>query len=168
MNGVLSRIGLVLILGAIGCLPDDRAGEAPAPVAEAPRFEDFPVKTIYKGKPLPVNLLSHPKALRYKERLVEGAKAGPNFAGRYTVVRWGCGPECQQAVVVDARTGGVVMAPFLTRLGFRFRLDSRLFVANPPEAVQRALRHGEVKTRYKSVYYVWHNGRFVAVYSVRH
>lgn len=156
---------LIIFLGFWGCLPDP-IPEAPQPVYDVPKFEDFPAHKIYEGKPLPVNLVSHPKALRFEDRLVEGAKTGPNFAGRQTVIRWNCGDECQQFAVVDAMTGSVVFAPFVTHLGVRFQLDSRLFVVNPPDAVERAARSGKPKSYYRTVYYVWHFGRFVEVFSV--
>lgn len=157
----------VCFLGGCMMLPDP-IPEAPQRVYSVPKFEDFPAYKIYKKKPLPVNLVSHPKALRFEDRLVEGAKAGPNFAGRQTIIRWSCGEECQQFAVVDAMTGSVVFAPFVTHLGVRFQLDSRLFIVNPPEAVERVSREGKPKSYYRTVYYVWHFGRFVEVFSVNY
>jgi len=37
---------------------------------------------------------------------------GPNFAGHYFVIRWGCGSECLMMAIVDARTGKVYDPPF--------------------------------------------------------
>jgi len=169
MNGDMkSRIsiwGLLMILGFGGCMLPDPIPEAPQPVYDRPRFKDFPAHKIYKDKPRPVNLVSHPRALRFEDRLVEGAKMGPNYAGNQTIIRWACGEECQQFAVIDAMTGSVIFAPFVTHLGVRFQLDSRLFVVNPPEAVERAAREGKPKSYYRTVYYVWHFGRFVEVFS---
>ena len=47
----------------------------------------------------------------YRTRLREGAAEGPNFAGRYTVVIWGCGTGCAQMGVVDSKTGRVYFPP---------------------------------------------------------
>jgi hypothetical protein len=169
MNGDMkSRIpiwGFLMVLGFGGCMLPDPIPEAPQPVYDRPRFEDFPAHKIYKGKPRPVNLVSHPRALRFEGRLVEGAKMGPNYAGNQTIIRWACGEECQQFAVIDAMTGSVIFAPFVTHLGVRFQLDSRLFIVNPPEAVDRAAREGKPKSYYRTVYYVWHFGRFVEVFS---
>ena len=151
---------------------EPKADSGPAADAEVvihtPRFEAYPVSRIYEGKPLPVNVLSHPQARKLQTRLVEGAKKGPNFAGHYTVVMWGCGTECQQIAVVEARTGIVAFAEFMTRLGAQFRIDSNLLIANPPDAVEQALRAGGASRRYRTVYYLWKAPRFVELYSVEH
>jgi hypothetical protein len=47
----------------------------------------------------------------YRTRINEGAKAGPNFAGHYTVVRWGCGAGAFMFFVVDAVNGAVYEPP---------------------------------------------------------
>lgn len=38
-------------------------------------------------------------------------RPGPNFAGRYIVVQWGCGTECIQYAIVDAKTGMIRQPP---------------------------------------------------------
>ncbi len=163
-------ISPVLFLFFIACMPEFELPEAPDRVTEKPEFEQFaiPEYQIYKDKPRPVNLVSHPRAIRYKDRLIQGTKIGPNFAGDQTIVRWFCGEECQQFAVIDARTGSVIFAPFVTHLGFRFRLDSKLLIVNPPEAVERAARTGRSKSHYRTAYYVWHYGQFVEIYAIRY
>ncbi|MDP6037518.1 MAG: hypothetical protein QGG64_03135 [Candidatus Latescibacteria bacterium] len=138
-------------------------------MTQIPTFENFeiPHYKIYKDKPRPVNLVSHPRAIRFKDRLIAGAKTGPNFAGDQTIMRWPCGDECQQLAVVDARSGNVIFAPFVTHLGFRFRLNSKLLIVNPPEAVERAALSGKSKSHYRTTYYVWHWGEFAEVYAIR-
>ncbi|MFT5367102.1 MAG: hypothetical protein ACI8V2_002060 [Candidatus Latescibacterota bacterium] len=161
-----SILGVCLFWCLMGCALPNPMPEAPQPVYGVPHFEDYPAYQIYRDKPRPVNLVSHPRAVRFEDRLVQGAKIGPNFAGSQTVIRWACGDACQQFGVVDAMTGSVVFAPFVTHLGVRFQLDSRLFVVNPPEAVDRAAREGKPRSYYRTVYYVWHFGRFVEVFAV--
>ena len=188
-NGTAKAIFLVVLLGFAACGSREvweerhsaarkRVDAEPAadtgPAADAgvvihtPRFEAYPVSRIYEGKPLPVNVLSHPQARKLQARLVEGAKKGPNFAGHYTVVMWGCGTECQQIAVVEARTGIVAFADFMTRLGAQFQIDSNLFIANPPDTVEQALRARGASGRYRTVYYLWKAPRFVELYSVEH
>ena len=56
--------------------------KAPGPVTEMPEFEQhtIPAYQIYKDKPRPVNLVSHPRAIRFKDRLIQGSQnRGPNF-----------------------------------------------------------------------------------------
>lgn len=156
-----------ILVFLLACVPEPRLPPPPDRVTERPAFEQFavPEYRIYKDKPRPVNLVSHPRAIRFRDRLIQGAQIGPNFAGDQTIVRWFCGGECQQIAVVDAQTGGVIFAPFVTHLGFRFRLNSKLLIVNPSEAVERAARTGKSKSHYRTAYYVWHYGEFVEIYA---
>ncbi|MBZ1348603.1 MAG: hypothetical protein KYQ20_02515, partial [Candidatus Nealsonbacteria bacterium] len=95
-----------------------------------PRFEDFLVLERFEGAPAPVDLLSHPKAMRFRTVLREGAKKGPNFAGHYTIVTWGCSTACAVIAVVNAKTGAVYFGP-IANAGTEFRIDSNLFIKNP-------------------------------------
>jgi len=47
------------------------------------------------------------EAKRYRTVLREGAAGGPNFAGHYAVVSWGCGASCNDMAIVDTRSGKV-------------------------------------------------------------
>jgi hypothetical protein len=76
-----------------------------------PAFADLPATDLFKGKPVPVKLLT-PEARKYRTMLRDGAKDGPNFAGHYTVAQWGAGAGCVQFAIIDARTGDVYMPPF--------------------------------------------------------
>jgi hypothetical protein len=93
-------------------------------------FRRWPASENYTGPPVAVVIGSDPQAQQFRTRLTEGARHGPNFAGIYTVVEWGCGTNCQQVAVVDARTGRVCDW-LTTELGSRYQLDSRLFIENP-------------------------------------
>jgi len=37
--------------------------------------------------------------------------SGPNFAGHYFVIRWGCGSDCLMMAIIDAKTGKVYSPP---------------------------------------------------------
>ncbi|HEV2762078.1 MAG TPA: hypothetical protein VGV38_03705, partial [Pyrinomonadaceae bacterium] len=105
--------------------------------SRAPRFEDYPVKEVYRGRPARVRLDSR-QARMFRTRLREGARRGPNFAGRYAFVLWGCGTGCAQSGVVDLKTGRVSFPPVeyhdIFVVGDEFqsrrylRLDSRLLI----------------------------------------
>jgi len=73
--------------------------------AQRPKFEDFAVKEIYTGKPAAPDLNREWRTFRTMIR--EGAKARVEFAGHYTVPRWGCGSGCSTLVVVDSITGTI-------------------------------------------------------------
>lgn len=104
-----------------------------------PCFEDFRVAEVYQGKPAP----AQPKsafANRFRSVIRQGAEKGPNFAGHYTVIVWGCGTSCAEFAIVDALTGRTYDSPFglitwgddkgmLKASGLHFRLDSSLFLA---------------------------------------
>jgi hypothetical protein len=70
-----------------------------------PRFRDYRVRTIYHGEPaMPVIT----KEFRiFRTRIREGANSDVEFAGHYTMPRWGCGTECNGFVIVDSISGKV-------------------------------------------------------------
>lgn len=81
-----------------------RASDVPA---DAPRFTDFPAGRAYQGQPHAADVHSHWRSRLFRTRIREGAQTGPNFAGHYTVVSWGCGTGCLSFAIVDAITGRV-------------------------------------------------------------
>ena len=100
-----------------------------------PRFEDYPAE-VFQGTPAPAKIVG-PLARSYRTRLREGAKEGPNFAGHYTVVYWGCGSDCRIFAVVDAKTGKVYFPPDIRAISrvpsqeeepIQYRDNSRLLV----------------------------------------
>jgi len=73
---------------------------------DRPRFNDYPVRSIYKGKPVPPIL--NTKDLRmYRTMIRLGAKSEVEFAGHYTIPVWGCGSACTSFVIVDSTNGRV-------------------------------------------------------------
>src|SRR5947208_1678292 len=75
-----------------------------------PTFSDYPISKneIFKGKPAPVKLSSYAGARTFRTKLREGAAQGPNFAGHYTIVSFGCGTQCQNNWLIDARSGRIL------------------------------------------------------------
>jgi hypothetical protein len=115
-----------------------------------PDFNDYPATESFSGAPAPVDLSSDPDARRFRTVLREGAQTGPNFAGKYTVVTWGCGTSCQSVAIVDAETGSVYMPGIVAEAGVKHKLDSRLLVVNPPENTP-----GNRPDWMETSYYVW-------------
>jgi hypothetical protein len=137
---------------------------------KAPTFEQYPSETIYKGKPAAVDLESAPDARRFRTVLREGAKKGPNFAGHYAIVEWGCGTSCATIAVVDVKKGHVFF-PKISPLGFpgleegnqlmdqygtSYRKDSRLLIVNGIPSN---------KNKVGSYYYIWEAGKFKLIFS---
>ncbi len=131
---------------------------------QVPRFEDYAVSSTFKGKPAAPDVKTQARARRFRTMLRQGAAQGPNFAGHYTIVGWGCGTACVELAIVDAKTGRVVFPPGIryvdvnfVELGpnepepeilpLRYRLDSRLLiVVGAPE---------EDDSRRGVTYYTW-------------
>jgi tetratricopeptide (TPR) repeat protein len=90
---------------------------------DSPDFDDYPAQNIYRGKPAKANVGSHPRARKYRTMLREHAGEGPNFAGRYTVVTWGCGTACRELAIVDARTGTVAFPANLKYVDYNMVTD---------------------------------------------
>lgn len=103
--------------------------------AVQPKFEQFPAKA-WQGTAATVRLASPKWARRMRTVLREGAKVGPNFAGHFTIVHWGCGSSCQVQAIIDARTGEVFPQTLETMMGASFHLDSDLLLADPVSALR--------------------------------
>jgi hypothetical protein len=75
-----------------------------------PTFTDYPVRKIYAGTPAVPKLSKDQRTFRTMIR--RGAASKVEFAGHYTVPRWGCGTSCNQFVIADSITGAVYDVPF--------------------------------------------------------
>ena len=76
------------------------------PPVERPKFEDFAVKTVFRGTPASPKLATEDQKM-FRSRIREGAKAKVEFAGHYTVPVWGCGSGCNDYVIADSINGAV-------------------------------------------------------------
>ena len=128
------------------------------------QFEDYPLSEVFHEK-LAEPILTSPEERTFRTVIRQGVskgwgvedgvsgrendKPGPNFAGRYVIVMWGCGSPCLMAAIVDAKNGRVFPPPFHHGPGrsyfqvpwafpmeprLAYRLDSRLLIANICEA----------------------------------
>lgn len=138
------------------------AGDAAAQKGRAPRFADYPAGAAFKGRPAPA-VISSPRARLFRTMIRTQAREGPNFAGHYTVVTWGCGTDCREFAVVDARTGRVYFhpkaltvagVPYQDEARLQFHLGSRLFVVAGQLLGERGVE-GDGK-----FYYEWRDNRF--------
>jgi hypothetical protein len=94
-----------------------------------PRFQDYPVKGVFKGVPV-LPIFDAPEERRFEAVIRDGVtkgwgvfdgasgkefqRPGPNFAGHYVLVNFGCGAssgDCLGAAIVDAKTGRVYRLP---------------------------------------------------------
>jgi hypothetical protein len=151
-----------------------------------PQFEDYPVTDTFPGQSA-APVFTNSQQRLYRTRIRDGValgrgvwtgswrdakeRPGPNFAGRYIVIRWGCGSDCLMMAIVDARTGRIYAPPFsgagtvffvpmdpMSGKEIEFRLDSSLMVLRNACAGARR-QCGEY-------YFNWTNHRFTLVYTV--
>ena len=104
--------------------------------SRVPRFEEYSVKEVYKGKSARP-ILTTPKHRQYEIYITAVADGGANFAGHYAVIMLNCGDTCITADFLDLRSGKIVHRTF-SASGWRehhdafrkveFRSDSRLIV----------------------------------------
>ncbi|HJZ69124.1 MAG TPA: hypothetical protein VKF81_13445 [Blastocatellia bacterium] len=163
---VVCIMTLFTISGASSALCENAALHSGNRQAKTPSFEDLPVKEQFKGSPAAVRLSTR-EARRYRTVIREGAREGPNFAGHYTIVQWGCGAGCAQFAVVDAKTGAVFMPSFYVgprafvegQSGepdepIQFRIDSRLLIVS-----------GAPNEKSEGIYYYKWDGKRLALLS---
>jgi hypothetical protein len=122
------------------CSPIDWSGNSPnnAPTSPpAPKqfyATDYPAQPVYRGKAAKPDFSggnAHFKSFR--TRIREGMAQGPDFAGEFSVIQFGCGTGCSSVVVANNRTGQPYDFPrggednmYLT---LKYHIDSRLMVA---------------------------------------
>jgi TPR repeat protein len=106
----------------------------PVIAADEPRFEDFQVREIYKGRThFPDFKGVEREFAHFRTRISNGLKEGPNFAGRYSIIEVRCGTGCRNVYIADNPTGKVFHFPRGGEdnymLVLEFRVDSRLVIA---------------------------------------
>lgn len=119
---------------------------------EALKFKDYPVTSIYNGKPTKLKM-DDDFAKMFKTRLTEALSDNPVFAGEYVSATWGCGTSCAMTSFVNKRTGRVLNEGFGGEFGpfiIDYKIDSRLLVAQGP-----ILDKDQVETgKYAAFFYV--------------
>ena len=91
--------------------------------------------------------------------------SGPNFAGHYFVIRWGCGSNCLMMAVVDAKTGKVYDPP-LSGTGTELYVNMDMLgdreIDFKPESSLMVLRNAcRIARSECGVYYFnWQNNKF--------
>lgn len=114
-----------------------------AGAAEKPQFETYPPIRSFEGKPARPRFATLGQR-QFRTIIEDAVKQGPNFAGHFRLVEWGCGTGCLSIAVVDVASGLVYDGPFgrLPRgsiylgpppdpdtTGLSFRPESRLLIA---------------------------------------
>jgi hypothetical protein len=173
------RLSSLILIPAILSTPAVRSQQA-----GVPRFEDYTVTEMFKGTPA-APIFSTPESRQFRTRIRNGIstgagvwngswknpidRAGPNFAGHYFVIRWGCGSECVTMAIVDAKTGNVYKPPLSAKGSLQVPLDnlSDMDVDVRPDSSLLVLRNGCSDFRDRKTcgnyYFNWKDNRFVLV-----
>ena len=136
----------------------------------APTFTQYAAK-VERVRNVKVNLRSHKNARTFRTNLRNAARGGVNFAGHYILTTWGCGTNCSQSAIIDARNGRVFFPDKLEGAGFGFcelpddteplvyKADSRLLVLNGFKGGDLNLENGRC-----GIYYLeWTGAKFKQV-----
>jgi hypothetical protein len=75
--------------------------------------------------------LSNPTARYYRTWFRSEVAKGPNYAGHYRVVVWGCGTSCAMFAVVNLNTGRVIQADGFSNISTVYFDDDQKFFSNP-------------------------------------
>jgi hypothetical protein len=99
------------------------------------KFSQFPVD-VYKGKLAAPNFNTDTEAYSFRTQIRNQCKdKGINFAGHYTIAKWGCGSDCQTVAIVD-RLDGKIYYSNLSKInndiayGLKCRPNSRMLILN--------------------------------------
>src|SRR5882724_818456 len=147
-----------------------------------PAFEDHPVANRYHGKPAVPQWSGSglpDSEARARETVEIEAETGPNFAGHFTIARWGCDTGCFRIVVIDTPTGRLFRdMPFATLdigydheteehryAGLSFRAASSLLIAEGCFDGEARVARGEAQDCARR-YYKWEGTKFVLLKSV--
>ena len=105
---------LVILLAC--CLLPLWQGVSSQEKSPRPEFSDYPVKEIYRGQPARPIITKEWRL--YRTMIRRGADSDVEFAGHYTIPRWGCGTGCNVFVIVDSISGRVYNGGGLDELPF--------------------------------------------------
>lgn len=128
-------------------------------------FSDFNDIKKYSGDIADIKFASTTWSKKVTTTISKVVDRGPTFAGKYTVVTYVCGKECQRSTIVNVETGEVVADGLRSVYDVSYRLNSRLFIVNPKKNLPKKT---ELKEGVSTDYYVLQDGqmRFVGKQSV--
>lgn len=131
-----------------------------------PRFEDYSVKDLFKGKPAKIDFRNNRQAWHFRTVIREGTSKGSNFAGHFTLVYWGCGTSCQEYAIVNLKNGKVNMPSGLLGLasyGFIYKLNSRLLIIDPIDSTTMKDFGNKIPNWLTTRYYLWDGNNLIKI-----
>lgn len=96
-----------------------------------PKASDFPAEGRFAGSTVFSDFKGRDRAFNsFRTRIRDGLREGPNFAGHFSLIQFGCGTGCSSVIVADNNTGRPVDFPrggeSNMNLELVFSRDSRL------------------------------------------
>lgn len=108
-------------------------------------FDNFLVDEKYIGKISEVSFDTNELAKEFSSVISASVSDfGVNFAGKYSVITWGCGVRCQNSTIVDVSDGTIVEYGLITAYGLAYSSGSRLLIVNPKENLPESFEDIEV------------------------
>ncbi len=92
--------------------------------------------TKFEGTPAKIDFSSNPSLEMFYTTVSKQAAEGPNFAGHFTFIHWGCGTDCISYAIIDAITGKSIYNN-IEGLSPTFDINSRLLIFNPKENFEK-------------------------------
>jgi hypothetical protein len=87
-------------------------------------FQQFKVP-VYQGKSAKPNFKSLRGSNDFRTRIRDGFRNGPNYAGHFAIVPFGCGTSCIMGFLIDVKSGRIFDIPLGGEENYSLRLDYR-------------------------------------------
>jgi hypothetical protein len=147
---------------------------------QLPRFEDYPVTTVYRGNPASPKIVTSSDKLdmeKIRNGVEKGTgvfhgseeKKGPNFAGCFTLITWSCGSSCLRMAIVDSKSGDIFSPPDAGNCIADFNLPNLTYAGQAPRNPELQFRldsnlliiknNARTSLPYTS-YYLWQENRW--------
>ena len=119
-------------------------------------FSDFNNIKKYQGKIADIKFGDHDWSKKVSSTVKQVVDRGPTFAGKYAVVTYVCGKECQRSTIVNVDSGKIIADGLRSVYDVDYRLSSRLFIVNPKQNLPTD--KNEIKENVSTDYYLLKDG----------
>lgn len=111
----------------------------------------------FEGKISTTSFSGNSTSMQVSSTIKQVVQQGPTFAGKYAVVTYVCGHECQRSTIVNINTGKIIADGLRSVYNVAYQLDSRLFIVNP--VTNLPTDKSKIKQGVATSYYVIEDGK---------